>query len=182
VTIISIPSGIPFQIFDSAYESPDGKILFSGETPATVPNLPAGAHRICYAPVNLPSRAASIQVPINGTATFQQEFPRGSVEITSEPAGAEVFCDQRALGITPLEVALLPGKHEIGARWESHSARVRVVNVAVETNATVAFDFRTSTGPRQKSRASKPDDASFLEKMGRSINKIFTESKVKSKK
>ena len=49
-----------------------------------------------------------------------QDFPHGVVKIHSQPEGAEVTCDGRNLGLGPLEVALLPGPHDISARWNGH--------------------------------------------------------------
>ncbi len=176
VQLLSIPPGIPFKVLANAYESAITEVLRTGETPAVLDDLPAGAYRVVFAPPSAASRAASIQVPTAGTAVFQQEFPHAVLKLRSQPDGAEILCDGRAIGSTPLELPVLPGRHEIKARWSGHEARSRIVNVADAAEQTVSFDFQTSaaTGKGRPHHSRKTEDDSILTKVSRSVKTFFT--------
>jgi serine/threonine protein kinase len=175
VQIETIPAGIPFKVFASAYESPLAEVLRTGETPATLGDLPPGAYRVIFTPPGMASRAASLQVPAEGTAHFQQDFPHGTLKIRSQPEGADVFCDGREIGQTPLDWPVLPGRHELSARLNGRDARERTVQVADAAEQTLTFDFRgSSSSAKSRSRRSKKtEDDSMLTKVGRSLKTIF---------
>lgn len=176
--ITTSPAGIAFQIFPDTDSAAGSAPVQVGESPAKIEHLPPGSYRVVFAAPGLPPQSASVQIAEHGVARVEQEFPRGVLIVTSQPKGAEIFCDDRSLGLAPLEVDVLAGKHAIGARWDGRTARVRTVSLAVGTKETVAFDFRSAPSPRARSRRSKvPEDDSVWDKMGRSLNKLFTGEK-----
>jgi len=174
--IVSTPPGIPFKVLASAYESSIAGVLRSGETPATLDDLAPGSYRVIFTPNGAPSRAATVQIPASGTANYEQDFPHGVIKFRSQPDGAEVICDGRDLGPAPLDLPLLPGKHEVAARWNGHEARARTVDLADAAEPVVIFDFRTGgSTPRNRSHHSKKaEDDSLLNKVGRSLKTFFT--------
>jgi hypothetical protein len=181
VQIETIPAGIPFKVFASAYESPLAEVIHTGETPANLEGLSAGAYRVIFSPPGLAARAVSLPVPAEGAARFQQDFPHGIVKIRSQPEGADVLCDGREIGQTPLDWPVLPGRHELSARWNGRDARVRTIQIADAAEQTLSFDFRTgSSSARSRSRRSKKaEDDSMLTKVGRSLKTIFSGDKKK---
>lgn len=55
---------------------------------------------------------------------------RGSVRVVSEPAGAEVFCDGKRVGLAPITVGELKlGKHEFRLRLDGHEEAVASAEV-----------------------------------------------------
>ena len=174
--IITTPAGIPFEILASAYETPEAKILRSGETPATIERLCPGAYRVRFPAPGLPARSASVQVQERGVTEFQQDFPHGVLKVRSQPIGAEIFCNKRLVGLAPMDVPLLPGAHTIRARWGGRDARPRTVREAGEGGQTMNFDFRppamTRSAPR---RAAKTEDRPLWKKVGRTLKKFFSD-------
>lgn len=69
-----------------------------------------------------------------------------TVQVLSEPRGAEVFVDGTefgSFGVTPLEIRLFTGPHRIEVRKPWHAPEARVVNIAIpgrgQSIPTVAF-------------------------------------------
>jgi hypothetical protein len=173
VQITTTPPGIPFKVFASA--SPAEGVLWSGTTPANMNSLPPGSYRIVFAPPGAAKRTASLQVPNAGTAFFRQELPHGVLKVRIQPEGAEVICDGQEVGNAPLDLPVLPGRHEVSARWNDRDARVRVVQVVDSAEQTIFFDFRggSESAKSRSRRLKKSEDDSVLTKMGRSLKTIF---------
>lgn len=181
VRIETIPAGIPFQILAGTEENPTTQVRGFGVSPATL-NLSQGGHRIVYSPIGQPSRTVSAQVPATGTALFQQEFPHGILKVDSKPQLVEVICDGHSVGNTPLDLPLLPGRHVITARWNSHEAEARTIEMAEADEQSLAFAFHTASTPAAKSTKStatrshhskKKQDNSVLAKIGRTFKNLF---------
>ena len=74
------------------------------------------------------------------------------VQINTDPAGATVFIDGRALaGKTPVEVLLPHGRHQVSTTLDGYNSRSRIVYV-VESTRTIDLAFVRST-PNQASRS-----------------------------
>jgi serine/threonine protein kinase len=181
VRIETVPPGIPFQVIpDSPDASAHAEAKNSGVSPATL-ILPKGAYRIVYTlPGQTIPRMTSVKVPAAGSALFQQEFPHGVVKVHCQPDRAEVICDGRAVGAGPVDLLLPPGRHEIGARWNGHDARIRTVDLTDAGEQTVAFEFPASSSSASSSAArshhhskKKPEDDSLFAKIGRGFKNLF---------
>lgn len=170
--VTTTPPGIPFEILASAYETPDAKVLHAGETPATITDLRAGAYRVRFAAPGLPSRSTTVQVEAHEVTKLQQDFPCGLLKVRSQPKGAEIFCDKRLVGLAPLNVQILPGKHTVSARWGGRDARVRTIRLAADAAHTMTFDFRPPT-PTPDAARLKNDDAPIWERTGRTVKKFL---------
>jgi hypothetical protein len=177
VRIETVPPGIPFQVMpDSPEAAAHPEVQGSGVSPATLV-LPKGAYRIVYSLPGQTPRMTSVKVPAAGSALFQQEFPHGVVKVHCQPDRAEVICDGRAVGAGPVDLVLPPGHHEIGARWNGHEARTRIVELADAGEQTLAFEFHasasSSSSPRSHHSKKKPQDDSLFAKIGRSVKNLF---------
>ena len=177
VRIETVPPGIPFQVMpDSPEAAAHPEVQGSGVSPATLV-LPKGAYRIVYSLPGQTPRMTSVKVPAAGSALFQQEFPHGVVKVHCQPDRAEVICDGRAVGAGPVDLLLPPGRHEIGARWNGHEARIRTVELADAGEQTLAFEFPASSSSSSSKRSShskkKPQDDSLFAKIGRSVKNLF---------
>lgn len=95
------PSGIDFQII-----SVDGldKIIHSGVTPATVPNLMRGPYEIVFTRDDWERYSESTTVKYNETSVVDLVYPEGWIMVTSSPDGASVFEKGVFIGKTPLRV------------------------------------------------------------------------------
>ena len=175
VRIETVPPGIPFQVMaDSPDASAHAEVQGSGVSPATLV-LPKGAYRIVYSLPGQAPRMTSVKVPAAGSALFQQEFPHGVVKVHCQPDRAEVICDGRAVGAAPVDLLLPPGRHEIGARWNGHDARIRTVELADAGEQTLAFEFpASSSSARTHHHAKKKQqDDSLMAKIGRGFKNLF---------
>lgn len=174
--IITTPPGIPFRLLRQAYETPEPPAPdHRGVTPALVEDLPAGAYRIVFAADGLGERSLAVQVDSSGLTRFEQTFPHGTLEVSSQPSGAEVFCDGKSIGTAPLEVSLLLGAHEVYAVHGGRKARIRKVSITADEDEKLNFDFRTGTSSATRSRTKrpkKPEDSTFT-KVTRTIGKFF---------
>lgn len=168
----TIPAGIPFQVLASAYETPIAEVRGTGISPATL-YLPKGGYRIVFAPAGQTSRTASVQVSAAEGTVFQQEFPHGMVKVRSQPESAEVICDGQSVGNAPLDLPLLPGRHDITTRWNGREARVKTVQLVDAGEQSLAFDFRSGSSPVRSHHAKKKEDDSVLTKIGRSFKNLF---------
>jgi serine/threonine protein kinase len=179
--ITSIPAGIPFQVLGGSMPALEENVFHRGETPASSLALPVGDYRVLFHPFDQPPHSAVVRIGESSLTKCDHEFPHGTVKITSQPVGAEIFCDERSVGLAPLEVIMLAGKHQIGASWRGRNARVRTLVMKEKARETVAFDFQVASTPRQKSRRAKQPDESMWENIGDSLNKFFTGGKKKPK-
>jgi hypothetical protein len=102
-------------------DPPGSEIVFDGfptglRTPAAVPNVSPGLHRVTVqAPGYLPaeqelSMSDAMNNPIDGKVFIRlEEYPHGSLNLTSNPAGAKVYLSGRNTGEkTPVVIPSLP--------------------------------------------------------------------------
>ena len=125
----------------------DGQLR--GETPATVRDLPLGAHdvqvaRPGYAPetrrVTLTRDAPARNLTVALTAALDPaaELP-GAIYADSRPRGARVFVDGRLIGTTPLRLPdVVAGRHEVRLELEGYRTVTTPVAVSGGREARVA--------------------------------------------
>ena len=178
--LTTVPSGISFEILASAYETPNAKVLRSGITPTTVKELTPGAYRVRFNSPGIPPRSSSVQVVAGEETAFEQSFPHGLLKVRTQPAGAGVLYDGRLIGLAPATLPLLPGKHQISARWKGRTARTKTAQVIADRETEVSFDFT----PRKKKAApvaaapspktkKKPG---VMERTGRTLKKFYADT------
>ena len=100
---------------------------------ATCVAVPAIAYlRTASSPA--PDAEASRTFAAAAAATATPPPVVGVVQVSSNPAGAQVFIDDEPRGVTPLRVALPPGEYTL--QLKNHTV-TRVLPLTVEANATV---------------------------------------------
>src|SRR5262249_15539580 len=76
---------------------------------------------------------------------FASKMARGSLEIRSEPAGAQAFVDGRFIGATPVSAeGLLVGRHFVTFKREGYQKAVVRAQVSAKRQETVSADLRRS--------------------------------------
>ena len=111
VEINSDPAGLTYEIKPAGSLFVNSADVRTGQTPATISDLPIGSYQVSISRANWPNYVTTVSVERNASAKVQSTFVGGSVEITSTPAGAMILRDnQTQVGVTPLTLNdLIPG-------------------------------------------------------------------------
>jgi len=99
--IESEPSGLPFVL--TSREKTE-----RGITPATLKELPTGEYALTVQREGWPEEKQRVTVRRGETAGLEARFSGGTLELTSTPAGAEVWADGEMIGKTPLRYEDVP--------------------------------------------------------------------------
>jgi hypothetical protein len=120
--LLTDPPGVSYLVV-----GPDKKTI-AGTTPDTIENLPLGKYDVKLSEPGWPGYAQSVDVRSSNPFEVSREFKGGSVELTSDPAGATIFVGGSKLGATPLTASLPIGPVEVTSRF---GALVSVVQTLV---------------------------------------------------
>ena len=108
-----------YEIFAPKAEG-EYELIRSGNTPVSIPNLPAKIYRLALVRDGWPTVTRDVTIADQMTTEISQDFPEGILEITSEPSGAEVWIKgqhqdvQARAGTTPFRAGALPvGAYEV---------------------------------------------------------------------
>ena len=109
--ITSDPAGLTYEIKPAGTLFVNAGDVRTGQTPATLNDLPIGSYQVSISRPNWPAYVSTVAVERNASAKVQSTFVGGTVTITSTPAGATVLRDnQTQIGVTPLTLSdLIPG-------------------------------------------------------------------------
>ncbi len=105
IELTSSPIGQNYEI------RPEGALFVNtddvrtGRTPATLKDIPIGKYKVTISRAGWPAHVDVISVTKGGVFKSNADFPNGTVTITSEPSGASVSVDGKALGVTPLTLS-----------------------------------------------------------------------------
>ena len=136
--LVTDPPGVSYLVV-----GPDKKTI-AGSTPDTIDNLPLGKYDVKLIEPGWPAYALSADVNSGGPVEVSREFKGGSVELTSDPAGATIFVAGSKLGTAPLMANLPIGPVEVTSRF---GTLVAVVQTLVpDAQRTVSFHFKHSYG------------------------------------
>jgi hypothetical protein len=133
----SEPAGAAYEL-----KGPEGPAR-QGKTPETLKDLPTGNYEVLLRHDGWEMKQ-TVTVQRNDTTTHASEFAFGRVTITSEPAGAQVFCGSKSLGKTPATVELLQGQQEVTARLGDWAEMKKTV--LVKKQETEQADFKFDVG------------------------------------
>jgi hypothetical protein len=86
---------------------------------------------------------------------------RPMLGVTTTPAGAIVFVDGKRLGVTPLELELEPGRHEVRVAKEGFAPREREVELVKGVDASMKVELVPVT-PMQIDAPERPKVAGWL--------------------
>ena len=180
LSIKTDPSELHFRVYAGAVVFPDATILKEGMTPAVIEDLPAGRYTVVFDTPPWPISSRVVDLSPRGMTEVQQDYPAGTLAVTSQPEGSKVLVNGDEAGTTPLEIVVPIGTYEISAEWKGRTARTRTVELGAEETETIKFDFTTSTSTKSRSRrVRKPVQESVFKKVGRSIQNFFTGDKKK---
>jgi serine/threonine protein kinase len=132
--ITTAPTGLDYTI------SQNGTVVSSGQTPATVRDLPTGSYDVSIKKGDWELKN-SVTIQRNETATYTPDFSTGSFSITSDPPGASVTANGQDLGKTPLVLNnLRPGYYVFGLTFMGYNAAS--VTGVVKANDTQAISAK----------------------------------------
>ena len=136
--LITDPAGISYLVV-----GPDKKTI-AGVTPDTIENLPLGKYDVKLIKPGWPAFTETTDVNSSNPVEINREFKGGSVELTSDPAGATIFVGGSKLGTAPLAANLPIGPVEVTSRFGS---LVSVAQTLVpDAQRSVSFHFKHSYG------------------------------------
>lgn len=122
---------------------PDKKTI-AGLTPDTIENLPLGRYGVKLIQPGWPEYAQSVDINSGEPIEVSREFKGGSVELTSDPAGATILVGGSKLGTAPLTANLPTEPVEVTSRF---GTLVPVVQTLVpDAERVVSFHFKHSYG------------------------------------
>jgi hypothetical protein len=126
----------------------------------------------------------SMQKKVNALRTALKAGPMRKLNIASPEMPGTVFVNGRPLGVTPVSIALPPGKYRVGGI--AGSTRVPSVRVEIQReNATVALDFalagalRADAGPGVAVQKSEREAAIVRSGAWLGVDRVLATSVVK---
>jgi formylglycine-generating enzyme required for sulfatase activity len=134
IQIASTPEGAAFELLA------EGRVVHSGTTPATVPNLPTGAYEVRARSEGREERG-QCDVQRGETAHVALAFATGRIAVKSDPPGAQVAIDGQPARPAPFEVSLTEGPHEFVATYRQWPEQRRTQKAERATPHEVAFSF-----------------------------------------
>ena len=136
--LVTDPAGVSYFVV-----GPDKKTI-AGVTPDTIENLPLGKYDVKLIEPGWPTFAQTTDVNSSHPVEINREFKGGSVELTSDPAGATIFVGGSKLGTAPLTANLPIGPVEVTSHFGS---LVSIVQTLIpDTQGSVSFHFKHSYG------------------------------------
>jgi hypothetical protein len=136
--LVTDPAGVSYLVV-----GPDKKTI-AGVTPDTIDNLPLGKYDVKLIEPGWPAFAQTTDVNSSNPVEVNREFKGGSVELTSDPAGATIYVGGSKLGTAPLIANLPLGPVEVTSRF---GTLVSVMQTLVpDAQRAVSFHFKHSYG------------------------------------
>jgi hypothetical protein len=171
------PAGLAYAISGTAGD------LRSGQTPAAIFDLPVGDYTVTIERPGWADFTSPLSLMPKVPVTITHDFPEGSVVITSQPMGAEIYQGENLLGTAPLTVNLPPGNTELTAKLSGMPVRKHSVTVDEGEETNLAFDMESGSSSisAHHHRHVKKQPPSELAKLGDSIKSFFSGSSSGSK-
>lgn len=133
--IRSEPSGAGFSL-----RSDDGQFSRDGVTPATLIELPTGKYALTANRGDWDVRD-EVEVERGETTRRTFAFVNGTLSVTSEPAGAEIFVDGSLAGEAPARMGIAARRHELSVRLGSWPEQHQSVMVEAHKESSAHFVF-----------------------------------------
>ncbi|MEO0415226.1 MAG: PEGA domain-containing protein, partial [Verrucomicrobiota bacterium] len=144
--LASKPVGAKFKIIKTEGDKQEPiELVEVGKTPAKIEQLDAGDYQVLMEIDGYPAYSKNIKLETNRSASVSAVFASGGVNITSDPAGAEVWVSSkmgklRKRGETPLSLdELALGEHQMELRYKDWPTIRRTV--AIEGSQTQNLEF-----------------------------------------
>ena len=141
----------------------DGKEL--GETPLTA-EVPPGEHQLEVTLDGYKTVAQQVTVDAGQGVSVRVPLQRAQLQdppliaVSSDPAGAQIYLDQKLVGATPVRVRTTPGPHEVRLVLDGYVTRVTrpVLPPDREFELRIAVVLTPVSGQEQKRRAPTADE------------------------
>ncbi len=115
-------------------------LVREGTTPVTLSDLPTGEYEVAVVDQGRELRQP-VQIVRNQLSSKRVVFSAGALNVTSDPPGAEISLDGRAMGRTPLRLETLAGDHRLTATVPGWPPQQREVKVEPRGETAAAFEF-----------------------------------------
>lgn len=124
--------------------SEDGTVSRQGAAPMKLTDLPTGKYEVNAKRGDWELRDV-VEVQRGQTARKEFVFASGTLDVTSEPAGAEIFIDNVDRGAAPMQAEVPARLHELRARLSGWPEQRRSVSLAPHQANSVSFVFRNGS-------------------------------------
>lgn len=174
VRMTTSPPGANYALFPGVLDKlppPATPPLRVGVTPAELRDLPPAEYTIFFQYLDWPVERIGITLSAGDVFPVDFIFPYGCAVVTSDPDGAQIFHGDRWLGKAPLTVELPLGPQQLIARMSDRPERKQTVTI--EQLSDTEVDFRVPTESTRSSRRRPKPPPSVLEKLGRTMKKVF---------
>lgn len=146
IEVVSEPRGAEFKLVRTREREPE-ELVQVGTTPARIERLDPGEYLVHMSVAGFPEQSQAVRVENNRDTSVSAVFAKGGLNLTSDPAGAEVWIAEtdgaappRKAGVTPLTLPNLPaGKHRIELRYADWTPIARTVEVAAGSSQDLEF-------------------------------------------
>jgi formylglycine-generating enzyme required for sulfatase activity len=103
---------------------------YRGQTPITLNLSPGRAHQLTLAKAGFDSieRELSVVADSGRTITLDMTARMGTVEVLSQPAGAEIWIDGEQNGVTPSELTLSALPHDLEIRLDGYAVYAEAIS------------------------------------------------------
>ncbi len=139
IEIVSNPSGVNVYL-DGAYK---------GTTPTTLYNVPIGSHTVKLAKSGYSDVSSTVTVSSGKTASVSKTLTAqtGSISVSSNPSGANVYLDGTSKGTTPITLHNVPiGSHTIKLAKSGYNDVSSTVTVGSGQTSSVSKTLTGQTG------------------------------------
>ncbi len=147
IEVVSEPRGAEFKLVRTREREP-AELVEVGTTPAKIERLDPGEYLVHMSVAGFPEQSQAVRVENNRNTSVSAVFAKGGLNLTSDPAGAEVWIASaddaapkpRKVGVTPLTLPnLAAGRHRIELRYGDWTPIARTVEV--EAGSTQDLEF-----------------------------------------
>jgi hypothetical protein len=148
IQVSSSPAGASIYL-DNAYQGltqPDSHTELTGITP--------GPHQLLLTRENYQDYSSTVQVIQGQVAVISASLipspapSNATLQITSDPEGADVFLDNRYSGITPVTLqSVSPGSHLVLIKLSGFNDHSTVINLTTGQNALVSVALTPAAAP-----------------------------------
>jgi hypothetical protein len=123
----------------------DGRLR--GTAPAIIPDVPPGNHELIlsltgYYDWNQVISVGSGQTSAVNALLVAAPASTGSLAVTSDPPGAEIYIDERFMGVSPLTISGLdPGMHTVTAKLKGYADTLTNITVIPGQTGETSLSF-----------------------------------------
>ena len=116
--------------------------VYVGEAPLTIDTAP-GRKDIMVKATGYKTTTAQALVQPGQVAQVQVDLllVAGTLEVTSNPQGADVFVNHELKGTTPASIVLPPGEYEVRVEKEGYYSRKTTLRVVQDTSTPLHFNL-----------------------------------------